>query len=342
MGPTAVVVGSDTEVAEAGRSLLARGNAVDAVVGAVFAAAALYPSVLLGPVQLLIGGAGAGLRAVDGRSRQPGLGNPRPRGFLPSEAIPEASRVAVPGLPAALLASVTTYGKLSVAAVVGPAEELAKGRSKPRAAVLRRIAQRGPAALSEAYLSDELTATAGRLAGGLLSVRDLDELRPELTTARSERYGAHGEREQVTVPWGASSVRKPGEGTVIGSDVRIVLAVDRNGLVALACYEVTGGGFTLEAFDLVAPFAAVPVLRGKPRVKPGEPLPAAAPIALGVSGGILDLAAGLGMTAEAEPVLGRWLDGYLPASDLERDAPLPEGLIGAQRAGSAWSALLPT
>ena len=106
--PPALVLGSDLEVAEVGRALLSRGNAVDSVAGAVFAAGALYPSVLLGPVQLLLGGAGAGLRAIDGRPRQPGLGNPRPRGFLPSEAVPPAARVGVPALPAALLAAVTT------------------------------------------------------------------------------------------------------------------------------------------------------------------------------------------------------------------------------------------
>ncbi len=337
---TARVLASDADVASVGSALLSRGNAVDAVVGGVFAASGLHPSVLLGPVQLLIGGAGAGFRAIDGRPRQPGLGNPRPRGFLPSEPIPGAARVGVPALPAALLAAVTTYGKLSVAASVGPGLELARGKSKLRAVVLERLAQRGPAALAEAVLADELTACAGRLAGGLLSVRDLDELRPVVTGA-STRALADG-RDLLTVPWGASAVRDPDgahQVALAGSDTRIVVAVDRNGLVAVACYAVAGEGLVLEALDLVAPFTAAPVRRGEQRVKPGEPRSAAAPIAMVRTAGVLDLAVGIGATEYAERALGLWLTDYRPESELERDAPLPPGLVAVQRAGAAWTGL---
>jgi uncharacterized protein YecE (DUF72 family) len=334
---TAVVLGSDAEVADVGSAVGGRGNAVDMVVAGVFAAAAMYPSVLLGPVQLLVGGAGAGLRAIDGRCRQPGIGNPRPRGFLPSERIPEAARVAVPALPAALLAAATTYGKLSVNAVLGPSIEIAKARSKPRAGFLQRIAQRGPAALSEALLSDELTALAGRLAGGLLSARDLDELRPEVTTAATHST-ANG-RQVVTVPWGASAVRG-GEGTsALTANTRIVIAVDRNGLVAVACYEVPKEGLTLEIFELVAPFNAAPVLRGQPRTTPGSLRTSAAPIALGLTAGILDLGVGLGASGDSEAALGEWLATYTPTSELERETALPIGITGVQRAGADWVGL---
>jgi len=333
----AVVLASDEAVADAGRAVLGRGNAVDAVVTGVFAAAGLHSSVLFGPVQILIGGAGAGLRAVDGRSLQPGLGNPRPRGFLSTDLIPDAARVGVPALPAALLAAVTTYGRLSVAAVIGPGLEHARAKSKLRAAVLSRIAQRGPAALAEARLSDELTAVAGRLAGGLLSVRDLDELRPSLGGATLQPLGAG--RELITVPWGAAAVRAAGTPPVFGADTRVVVAADRNGLVAAACYEVTQVGLHFDAFDLVAPFSAAPVLRGQPRVKSGEPRPAAAPIALAQLAGVIDLAAGVGASADSERTLGAWLESYTPTSELERDAPLPVGLAALQRVPAGWSAL---
>ncbi len=334
---TPLVLGSDREVADVGSLLLGRGNAVDAVVGSVFAAAGLYAGVLLGPAQLLVGGAGAGLRAIDGRNRQPGLGNPRPRGFLPSEAIPDAARVAAPGLPAALLAAGTTYGRLGVSAVVGPGVELARGRSKLRAGVLDRIAQRGPAALAEAVLADELVARAGRLAGGLLSPRDLDELRPEVTAAAVHAMGAG--REALTVPW--ATWPDAGGASLPGSRTRVVLAVDRHGLLASACYEVASPseGLTLDELDLVAPFYAMPVRRGEPRVKPGEPRAAAASIALGRAAGVLDLAVGVGASVDGEAVLRAWLDAYQPASELERGASLPPGLIALQRAGSAWTAV---
>jgi hypothetical protein len=333
----AVVLASDPDVAGVGSAVLGRGNAVDAVIASIFGAAGLYPSVLLGPVQVLIGGAGAGLRAIDGRVRQPGLGNPRPRGFLASDAIPDAARVGVPALPAALLAAVTTYGKVSVAAVLGPGIELARAKSKARAAVLQRIAERGPAALAEASLADELTALAGRLAGGLLSAQDLDELRPVLTRA-SVHEGADG-REVVTVPWGASAIRLTQAPSLFGTDVRVVVAADRNGLLAVGCYEVPKAGLPLDVFDLVAPFHAAPVLRGEPRVKPGEPRGAAAPIALGQLAGTIDLATGIGASAESEAQLGAWLDGYRAVAGLQRDEPLPTGLLGVQRAGATWTTL---
>lgn len=333
----AVVLASDPDVAAVGSAILGRGNAVDAVVAGIFAAAGLYPSVLLGPVQVLIGGAGAGLRAVDGRVRQPGLGNPRPRGFQPNDAIPEAARVGVPALPAALLAAVTTYGKLSVAAVIGPGAELARAKSKPRGTVLQRIAERGPAAFAEAFLAEELTAAAGRLAGGLLSKQDMDELRPVLTRA-SLHEGAFG-RDIITVPWGASSVRGVPAVPAPAADVRVIVAADRNGLLAVGCYEVPKAGLTIDAFELVAPFKATPVLRGEPRVKPGEPRGAAAPIALGQLAGTVDLAVGIGSSPEAEALLGTWLQSYRVTPDLERDQPVPAGLLAAQRAGAGWTTL---
>ncbi len=335
---TTLVLASDPEVADVGMSLLGRGNAVDAVAGAVFAAAGLHASVLFGPVQLLIGGAGAGFRAVDGRNRQPGLGNPRPRGFLPTDMVPAAARVGVPGLPAALLASVTTYGRLSVAAVIAPGRDLAQSRSPLRAKVLTRIAQRGPAALAEAGLSDDLVACAGRLAGGLLSVRDLDELRPEVAVAASAM--AEGGREVVTVPWESRTAHDKIAALLTG-DVRVVVAVDRNGLAAVACYEVAAAseGLHLEPFDIIAPFTATPVRRGQTRVKAGEVRPATAPIALGRTEGVLDLAVGVGAVADAEATLRTWLEGYEPTSALERQEPVPTGLLAVQRAGADWTSI---
>ena len=84
------------DIDAAAEEVLRKGNAVDAAIAAVFAAAALSPGVLLGPVQLLVGGGGAGLRAFDGRVRQPGIGAPRPRGFTSDEEIPSSARIGVP------------------------------------------------------------------------------------------------------------------------------------------------------------------------------------------------------------------------------------------------------
>src|SRR5580693_5893890 len=96
----ALATASEGSAAEAASAMLVKGNAVDAVVAGVFAAAGAGASVLLGPVQIVFGGAGLGLRAVDGRVRQPGKGAPRPRGFTPEQTVAPAARVGVPALPA--------------------------------------------------------------------------------------------------------------------------------------------------------------------------------------------------------------------------------------------------
>ena len=113
---------SEAHVALAARHVLERGgNAVDALAAGLLAAAAESPGVLLGPLQVLAAGGGAGLLAVDGRARQPGLGVPRPRGFVAGAEVPPAARVAVPGFPFALAAahgSLGSMGMLRTAAAI--------------------------------------------------------------------------------------------------------------------------------------------------------------------------------------------------------------------------------
>src|SRR5580704_8331081 len=148
---------SEAHVAEAAREVLGRGNAVDAVVAGILMAAAESPGVLLGPVQLLAGGSGAGLIAFDGRVRQPGLGAQRPRGFLSSEEIPEAARVGVPALPAALATALASLGAFTLLRAAGPALAWEKSRSSERAQLLDAIARRGAPVLGEDAVTSELT-----------------------------------------------------------------------------------------------------------------------------------------------------------------------------------------
>src|SRR5690242_14844382 len=124
-------IASSADIEAAAHDVLGKGNAVDAVCAAVFAASAISPGVLLGPVQVLVGGAGAGMLAIDGRVRQPGIGAPRPRGFVDASEVPDAARVGVPWLPAALSAAIATMGTATFNQVLGPAVALAKGT--PRA-----------------------------------------------------------------------------------------------------------------------------------------------------------------------------------------------------------------
>ena len=289
---------SETHVAEAARDALVRGNAVDAVVTGVLMAAAEAPGVLLGPVQMLIGGAGAGLIAIDGRVRQPGRGAPRPRGFVAGEVIPDAARVGVPALPGALATALASLGTRALPRATAPAIERARARCPERAAMLAFLARRGAPALAEDSVAGELTAAAGRAAQGLLTTEDLARVRPGLVRCAERSLGPSG---VLTVPW--KSV-----GPYDGACTHVVAAADGRGLVAVACYEVPADGLPVPALGLVAPFAAAPVLRGKPRLAPDEPRPSAAPVALRARKGVVDLAIAIAMIAEAEEALASLLD----------------------------------
>lgn len=299
---------------DAAEALLLKGNAVDAVVAGVAAAAALEPSVLLGPVQLLFGGGGAGVQALGGLVLQGGKGQDRPRGFRAEDPIPEAARMGVPALPAALAAAVATAGQASFSQVLAPAIELAKGT--PRKDVLAHIARVGARALSEGKLGEELFHAGNRVAGGVLSREDLEDVDVTATRLGVAREG-DGARGVVTVPWGTGAV-VPGTDED-GRDARAsraVLAVDRNGLFAIAVYEVHLDALRIEELGLAAPLLATPVRRGETRVRPGTPVPAAFPAALIENAGAFELA--LVVTgaargeAEARALVERALRGESP------------------------------
>lgn len=297
---TSAAAASEGHVAQAARAALARGNAVDAVVAGVLAAVAAAPGVLLGPVQILVAGAGAGLLAVDGRVRQPGLGAPRPRGTLAGGAVPQAARVGVPAMPAALAAALAAAGSVTLRRVCLEAAEAARPVSAQRAAVLASIARRGAPAMADEAIAGELAAVAGRAAGGVLTGRDLSSVRPGLGHPKERALEPAG---WLRVPWR--------EGAADGSRAHVVVAADRRGMLCAACYESTDEGLPVPALGLVAPALAAPVMRGETRVRPGEPRPSAAPIAIRLRGGLADLAVGIGILADAETAL----DQLLPRLD---------------------------
>lgn len=297
------VAAASADVEAAAEELLAKGNAVDAVVAGVFAACAASPGVLLGPVQILIGGAGAGLLAIDGRVRQPGTGAPRPRGFVEGEEIPDAARVGAPWLPAALSVAIATAGTATFAQVLAPAIAAAKG--SPRKDILAKIASRGPRAIEERPMGAELLAVAGRPSGGLLTADDLSSPRPSVQKAASVAFeSATRMRRVVMLPW--ANVEADGPAPPVASvDVaraRAVVAVDRNATFAIAVWDEPTDGIMVEELGLRAPFFAEPVRRGQTRVKPSEPRPAPAPIAL-VGGDAPELALAAFGAADAYDVV---------------------------------------
>jgi gamma-glutamyltranspeptidase/glutathione hydrolase len=310
--------------------MLARHNAVDAVVAGVFAAAAKHAGVLLGPVQMLVAGAGVGPRAIDGRTHQPGKGAVRPRGFRVGEAIPAAARVAVPALPAALAAALATFGTATLGRALAPAIEIATRVAPGRAELFARLGQRGPT-LTAGGAADELVAVAGPLAGGLLTIEDLEELRPAIVVVEPSRLGA---RRGITVPWDGVAVRNPHETSLDSLHTHVIAAVDARGTLAIACYEAPEDGLEVRALELLAPFGAIPVMRGEPRVRPGTPCPAAAPLALVEADGVFALAAGIAAMRGAEGALGLWLAEADPF-----EAAAPGTVLGIVRTDAGVSTL---
>ncbi len=310
---TRAAAASESHVAHAAREVLTGGgNAVDAVMAGVLAAAASGPGVFLGPLQVLVAGAGAGLIAADGRLRQPGLHGVRPRGALAGLAIPAPGRVAVPALPATLATVLASFGTATLRKLATPAIRDAKAAgAKHRAAVLDLFSRRGAPALGDDLISTALLAVAGRAAGGLLTIDDLGEVRPEIasvveSTLRPAMW--------LQAPWRTEGLT--------ASLVHVVAAADHKGQVCIACYESPEDGLPIPELGLIAPASAEPVLRGQPRVRPGEPRPAAAPIAVRVRKGLADLAFGLALTPHPDllPLLAK-LDELPLISDALAGAP---------------------
>lgn len=321
------------EVESVTSDVLGRGNAVDAVVAGVFAAAALSPGVLLGPVQLLVGGAGAGFLAVDGRVRQPGIGAPRPRGFVNAEDIPDAARVGTSWLVTAMSVAIATMGSQTWHSVVAPSVVLAKGSERQK--VLQRIQQKGPRAYEDNALGGELVAHFGRPNGGLLTHEDLVSPTPEISKAKRIVRGDLG---IFTLPWAHladDQPAPPAHANEIGR-ARVVAAVDRNGTFALACWDEPTDGKYVEELGLRAPFLAEPVRRGETRLKPGDIRPAAAPIAMvGVSSP--DIAFAAYGAADAFDMLGQAIDSY--CTDRTIDAHGDARLIALAHANATASVL---
>lgn len=310
---TRAAAASESHVAHAAREVLtAGGNAVDAAMAGVLAAAAGAPGVFLGPLQVLVAGAGAGLIAADGRLRQPGLHGVRPRGALAGSVILAPARVAVPALPATLATVLASFGTSTLRKLATPAIKDAKAQgAKHRAAVLDVFSRRGAPALGDDLISTALLAVAGRAAGGLLTRDDLAEVRPEVASLTESKLRPAG---WLQVPWRTDEAD--------ASHVHVVAAADGKGQICVACYESPEDGLSVAELGLIAPAHAEPVRRGLPRVRPGEPRPAAAPIAVRIRKGLADLAFGLALTPDPDltPLLAK-LDELPLVSDALAGAP---------------------
>lgn len=272
-----VAVSDDPVALEAAEDiLLAGGSALGAVVAGFFAAAGAHSGVLLSPVTIVAAGPGLGARAFDGRSRQPGLGTRRPRGFKEGETIPQAARLAVPASVPAVLVALSYDEQARVSRVLKAALRRARDSgADARAVLLSRIREVGGAAMTEAQFVRPLLHTGGEAEGGVLTASDFRSF-TDLDAAANVRD--IGGRNWAVAPWAddADGATELGRGlSVCAADVR--------GLFAALSYRRVLSGISIDELELEAPAIASPVLRGQTRVPPGHAIPAPAPIAIALS-----------------------------------------------------------
>ena len=237
------------------------GGALRAVLAGYFAAAGDSPHILFGPLALVTGGLGSGTRVFDGRCRQAGLKGKRPRGLLPDDDVPPASRVAIPQSIAALAVASAYHQGATLASVARPAVAIAKKAGAPgRARFLDLVASQGPAALSEPSFVRAWVSEFGPVRGGVSTTTDLGPQRLVDVSATEEDL-------RLTVPFSEAK-----ESPAFGQEEAIV-AVDVSGFFAALSFRRLPGDLVLDEFELSVPLAAEPVFRGVPRVTPGSSLP---------------------------------------------------------------------
>lgn len=258
--------------AAADAALAAGGSAVDAIVAAFFASAGADPAVLLAPAIALVHGGGAGARAFDGRSLQPGKGAPRPRGFVDDASIPAAARVAVPRATQMIALLHAKGGRLQLRELARSGERAAKEcGAGARAKILAAIGRSGVVALRAPKIVEALVAAGGAIAGGALTALDLEEATPVDADAMVDEAGGGEERSTiVTSPWIGGARAKS---VAVACDARGMLAAIAYGRAAEDTVEVT-------ELELALSLGAEPVRRGVQRVAPGAAIDLDACIAI--------------------------------------------------------------
>lgn len=270
------VVATDPIVEEAAREQLQAGaSATAAALAGYFAAAGAYSGVLLAPATMVVSDPVGNVRCFDGRARQPGLGQTRPRGIKAGESEPEAARAAVPGSLPALLIALGYDPDARLASVLRPG--LARARragSDARVELFQRLRQVGGGLFSDGAFVRALLRVAGPAQGGVLGPGDFSSA-PDADRPPAESPVAEG---TLLEPAWASEVEEADEPALgVGAAVGVV---DVRGALAGVVYRRLSEGLLVEELEVELPLLARPVRRGVPRVSPGQRLPCPAPIAV--------------------------------------------------------------
>ncbi len=269
---------SSDPVAEraAAEAVLAGGTGIDGVIAGFLAAAGAQDDVLLSPMAALVTGVGVGNHWVDGRCCQPGKGSPRPRGWLPNEAVPAAAHAATPRSLAALAVLHAHGANRPLSALVRPAATLAQQRgAERRADVLLAFGAQGARLLGSDKVSRALLTAAGRAADGLLTKTDLSDVMPG--DGQTSFQALDEELEIGCLPW---QTAEDDDEPINPRQAEVIVAADARGLVAALAYCPDPQGVMVEQLGLRLAGDAQPIRRGVPRVTPGTARSAPLPIAV--------------------------------------------------------------
>ncbi len=264
--------GRAQEIAEA--RLKDSASAVEAMLAGYFALACSTSWGLFAGVTFVVGGGGARLCFVDGRPRQAGRAGSRVKRREGPEDAPLAARAAVPGSVAAAAAVSALFG-VTLPKVTRAGAEIARDLGvKERVRLVSAIGTLGVRALVDRAFTEALLATVPPNEGHPLSPDDFDAPAVDIV-ARGVVEGSF-----VRAPWADDSARALGVGRV----VHAVLVVDRRGTLAAAVLESPEAELALADGSASLPVAGEPLRKGIPRLRPGSPLPIAAPVRVRLDG----------------------------------------------------------
>jgi gamma-glutamyltranspeptidase/glutathione hydrolase len=255
--------------------LLAGGTAVDAVLAAYFALAGATPWALLAPLTILVAGSGSGVRAVDGRARQPGLGIERPVRYSDEAAAPLLARASAPATAAAVSVASSMFGHEPLPRLATLGARIARKQgARERAALITRFGSARAWVLQDRTFLAEVAERVPRFEGALLQPADLaiegaDVLPCEPSLKLAGVQAALPPWHDLAAPSASSTDPSP----------LLVLASERGNLAALFLHH-PGRAIPLFEGEVELPAVGQPVLRGVPRLKPGSPLPLAVPLAV--------------------------------------------------------------
>jgi hypothetical protein len=307
----ALAIASKPAAAQAASATLdSVGTAADAVIAGFLAVAGSEPGVLLAPAVALIAGVGAGARAMDGRSLQPGKGAQRPRGFKSEAEVVDAARIGVPRAPGLLTLLHVSRGRSSLSSLAKAGVAAAEAAGSPdRAALIKRFGSSGQTALRTDEFVSALLAVAGPVVGGALTAEDLEAAMPEDVPATSVPMGNDG--AVICLPWDAPLGRY--------ADADVIMACDGRGLLVALAYVPTRieDGVYVPEFGLVLGKHAHPVRRGIERTKPGTVLEMNAPVAIATKAGMSAGITLLGKSGVDAALLASVTEGWPTEATLE-------------------------